>query len=230
MSDVTPDVVNPEVVDDTPQGGEVDYQAESVKFQSLADKRLADADKYQKEAGEYKGQVDQWNEVLQQNDGLYDHIQSYLNKGQSQPETQAPELDPYSDKFGTQLGSLISDQVTKAIAPIQQNFEKAEQARAQALAESQMRAGLKGLGLEGERADKFLEFVNQPKDKFELGDLVTVFNTLNPAQSDIGDIQQTQQAPASAGAAPGGGTAPLRSEVDKMWEGIKNADNRGKII
>lgn len=226
-------------LDDTgDEEGDMDWEAEAKKFQSIADKRQADLDAASEKLSDMK-QLEQLGDYLQESPELVQVIQDYIVSG-GQGDTSPKEDTISYDEFNPW------DAYHKPESPsykfrIEQERELVDEAVQQHMTKAQQNAALNNLvselknvhKLDDNEVGEFMDFVSQPKDKIDTASLIKFWQESTgkkvETQNTLDAVRKNKGTPQSAGAVTSAGGAK-KSEVDKVWDVVKKADERGRIF
>ena len=224
--------VEPGTVEEAP----VDWQNESKKFQSMYDRQSADYDKL-------KGQSEKYAQLARMLESRPDVVQAMRDKltGQAQKEESTPKLD--EDSFDP--WDAYSNPNSESYKLRQKENEKlVGNAVKKQMAGLQMQMGMQNLKNELEskygmkdpsEVNEFMKFAMTPKDRIPIDTLVDVYRKnkgagqqMTGANENLEATQRAQGIPKSAGILQGA-KPEKKSNIDSIWEGVKNAGGKMKF-
>lgn len=213
------------------QVSQIDYEAESKKFQSMYDRAQADNAKLQ-----------QGGQILQLLESRPDLVQM-LEDGIANPQTQNNETIPVDDfnpwdafqSDDSVSGKFVNKKIENKVDQIVS--ERLAQQQQQMQAEMQMNNTVNELRGTYKMSDNdiqdFLSFTTKPKEKVGLNSLVKLWQMENGqhfANNDtVEAVSAAKQAPRTAGVLQGQAPQSPKSDQDKVWDTIMGSGSGGAL-
>ena len=199
---------------------QVDWEAEAKKFQSMHDKQASENDKMRQDM---KYMAEKFAEA--QNNT------NQSNQSQSLTEEEFNPWDAYYKPDSASFKFRVQQEQQSVNQAVQSEMSKMNEQMLLNNTVSELKSKHR---LSEQEVESFMNWSTNPTSNLSLDTLINVWrgetgSSAQPANDSLEAVKAAQEAPRSAGVLQGQ-PVETKSEVDKLWESVKNAGSRNSVL